>query len=464
MGNARSRLLVRRRRFGGAVVRGHRRRRRPARHIGGRHHSFTSSPPTGRQRHPREIEYIVEAPGDDDGISDAVENAGPNGGDGNSDGTPDSSQDNVTSLPSFDRPVRHAGRPRRHDMVDVSAIDPERTAHRRAATRCPTGCSASRSSRRARHEATVRIYTPSAGDDHGLRQVPRRRLVGAAGRATCRSTRAASGSTSRSSTAASVTTTASVNGSIVDPGGVVLLADTQPPVVDCAVQRRTWSATDVSLSCTASDTGSGSGRPGRCVVLADDVGGGRHRDRQRLDGHRAGVRRRRQLHDGGPIGGIKVDKSAPSVTIASPPVPKYQRAVVDRRLRMHRCRLGPGHVRRTRRRQRRDQHLGRRAEELHRHRRPMQSATARAAPSRTRWWRPQTPRRWSAPTWAVAGLNDVGFQTASVAISGSFADADGPGPYTASVRWTPTSSFVPMPVCGSQFAGSVHVSLGRRRS
>ena len=63
----------------------------------------------------------------------------------------------------------------------------------------------------------------------------------------------------------------------------------------------------------------------------------------------------------------------------------------------------------------------------------------------------------------ITGLNDVGFQGRSVAISGSFTDADGPGPYTASVRWTPTGSFVPMAVVGSQFAGvNTYPSAGSR--
>ena len=63
----------------------------------------------------------------------------------------------------------------------------------------------------------------------------------------------------------------------------------------------------------------------------------------------------------------------------------------------------------------------------------------------------------------ITGLNDVGFQGRSVAISGSFTDADGPGPYTASVRWTPTGSFVPMVVVGSQFAGvNTYPSAGSR--
>ena len=62
----------------------------------------------------------------------------------------------------------------------------------------------------------------------------------------------------------------------------------------------------------------------------------------------------------------------------------------------------------------------------------------------------------------VAGLEDVGFQTNAVALSGSFTDADGPGPYAATVRWTATGAFTPLVLNnGSQFvAAFIYSSAG----
>jgi hypothetical protein len=46
--------------------------------------------------------------------------------------------------------------------------------------------------------------------------------------------------------------------------------------------------------------------------------------------------------------------------------------------------------------------------------------------------------------FGVAGLQSLGFQSNAVVLSGSFADADGAAPYTASVRWTAAGSFSPL--------------------
>ncbi len=46
--------------------------------------------------------------------------------------------------------------------------------------------------------------------------------------------------------------------------------------------------------------------------------------------------------------------------------------------------------------------------------------------------------------FGVAGLQSMGFQSNIVILSGSFTDADGAPPYTATVRWTATGSFSPL--------------------
>jgi hypothetical protein len=64
----------------------------------------------------------------------------------------------------------------------------------------------------------------------------------------------------------------------------------------------------------------------------------------------------------------------------------------------------------------------------------------------------------------VSGLQEVGFQTNGVVITGSFTDADGPSPYTASVRWSAGGPFTPFVLNNnSQFvAANVYGSAGTR--
>lgn len=64
----------------------------------------------------------------------------------------------------------------------------------------------------------------------------------------------------------------------------------------------------------------------------------------------------------------------------------------------------------------------------------------------------------------VAGLETIGFQTLAVALTGSFTDADGPGPYTASVRWQAGGTFTPLILNNSsQFvAAFIYSSAGTR--
>ena len=164
----------------------------------------------------------------------------------------------------------------------------------------------------------------------------------------------------------------------------------------------------------------------------------------------------------GPFTGIKVDRKAPSISIASPTsanvtqgqalVASYSCADsgagaatcagpvangasishVD-----HRRQVVHGHRHRSSRQL--DEHHG----ELHR------GGSQRAAVVRA--------------DLGVVGLNDVGFQTRVVTLSGSFSDADGAAPYTVSVRWAATGSFVPMSVNGTQFAGTtLYPSAGTR--
>ena len=64
--------------------------------------------------------------------------------------------------------------------------------------------------------------------------------------------------------------------------------------------------------------------------------------------------------------------------------------------------------------------------------------------------------------YGVSGLQSIGFQTNVVFISGSFTDADGIAPYTASVRWRATGAFTPFVLNNnSQFlAAFIYPSAG----
>jgi streptogramin lyase len=74
----------------------------------------------------------------------------------------------------------------------------------------------------------------------------------------------------------------------------------------------------------------------------------------------------------------------------------------------------------------------------------------------------------SAPTvradMGVAGLNEIGFQTNIVVVNGTFADPGGPGPFTASVRWTAGGTFTRLVLNNnSQFvAAFIYGSAGTR--
>jgi hypothetical protein len=64
----------------------------------------------------------------------------------------------------------------------------------------------------------------------------------------------------------------------------------------------------------------------------------------------------------------------------------------------------------------------------------------------------------------VTGLNDIGFQSNIVILTGSYADPSGPGPYTASVRWTANGPFTPLALAsdGNFVAAWIYGSAGVR--
>lgn len=64
----------------------------------------------------------------------------------------------------------------------------------------------------------------------------------------------------------------------------------------------------------------------------------------------------------------------------------------------------------------------------------------------------------------VAGLNEIGFQSNVVALTGTFTDPNGPGPYTASVRWSAGGAFTPLVLNNNVrfVAGTIYPTAGVR--
>jgi len=94
--------------------------------------------------------------------------------------------------------------------------------------------------------------------------------------------------------------------------------DVVPPSISCAADDGSWHAADVSLACTATDAGSGLADPAQALFeLTTAVPAGSETATAVTDAvqvcDRAG-----NCATAGPIGGIRVDRLAPQVTIASP--------------------------------------------------------------------------------------------------------------------------------------------------
>jgi len=95
-------------------------------------------------------------------------------------------------------------------------------------------------------------------------------------------------------------------------------ADRAAPVVTCAANDGTWHADNVTLWCTASDAGSGLANAGQAgFALATSVPAGS----ETADAATGAVQvcdRAGNCATAGPIGGIRIDRRAPQITIAAP--------------------------------------------------------------------------------------------------------------------------------------------------
>jgi hypothetical protein len=100
--------------------------------------------------------------------------------------------------------------------------------------------------------------------------------------------------------------------------------DTTAPSITCGSADGQWNATDVSITCTASDTGSGLAHPATDASfhLTTTVPAGTETATASTGTHQvcdlAG-----NCATAGPIGGNRIDKKAPSITITSPTTGPY---------------------------------------------------------------------------------------------------------------------------------------------
>lgn len=408
-----------------------------------------------------ELTFVAAEPGrwiagppdgniDADGVPGLIEAAAPNGGDGNGDGIADANQSDVTSLPAATGggyltiaspsgttvgptstrtvaglPAPPAGTTLPAGLVgfEVRGVDPGGTA-------------------------TVRIYSSS--------------LAGVTGWAKFHdgawaTLPASDVSVNEAGGYVDITLTDGgpfdddgvANGTIVDPGGPVAPGDDQPPAVACAAAPSGWSASDVPILCTASDQGSGLADPADAsFTLTTSVPAGTE-TASASTGSRQVCDVAGNCATAGPVTGIKVDRKAPSITIAAPtdgaqitqgsaPVAAY--TCVDSGSGSGTCQgtvavglpvptAAPGQA--------------------------TFSVTATDAvgnsTTATAAYTVVVPN--TAPAVAadmgVPGLETVGTQTGALDLIARFTDAEGNGPFTASVRWSASSPYVAATVTGT---------------
>ncbi|MDQ4071124.1 MAG: hypothetical protein M3203_16885, partial [Actinomycetota bacterium] len=104
---------------------------------------------------------------------------------------------------------------------------------------------------------------------------------------------------------------------------VAVRIDKVAPNVECGAADGNWHAADVTIACSASDTGSGLASPGDSrLSLSTSVGAGTE-DASAATGSRSVCDVAGNCVEAGPVAGNRVDKKAPSVTLSSPAATRY---------------------------------------------------------------------------------------------------------------------------------------------
>ena len=398
--------------------------------------------------------------GDDDGVLDSTEDGAPNDGDGNDDGVLDSQQPNVTSLPSSVGPYVTLASEAGTSIVGVTAVEP--SIDPPAGYTLPDGLfDFAIEGVTPGGSTTVRVFTQSAGGITGwLKLDGGVWTVLPASQVTIDSAGAWIDITLIDG--ASGDSDGAADGRVVDPGGIAVASDSAAPTVACGSAPAVWSGVDVSIACSASDTGSGlADEVDASFALSTSVAAGTQTTNAATNS--------RSICDvagncaaAGPITGIRVDKSLPTVTITSPTganvtrnstlTARYSCADLGSGLRSCVGTVANGARLPT-------STTGTRSFTV--------TATDNVGNITTRTVTYQVVPPNAAPSvradMGITGLNDVGFQSRAVTLSGTFSDVDGSGPYAATVQWAPGGAFVPVTVTGSGFVGSyTYPSSGSR--
>ncbi|HYY94225.1 MAG TPA: SBBP repeat-containing protein, partial [Pyrinomonadaceae bacterium] len=105
--------------------------------------------------------------------------------------------------------------------------------------------------------------------------------------------------------------------------GPAASADTTPPTVTCGSPDGLWHSTDVSIQCTANDTGSGLADPADAsFLLSTHVPAGTETANASTDSH-AVCDLAGNCTSAGPVAGNRVDKKGPTIAINSPTATGY---------------------------------------------------------------------------------------------------------------------------------------------
>ena len=240
--------------------------------------------------------------------------------------------------------------------------------------------------------------------------------------------------------------------------------DVTGPAVECAAARSAWSSANVSVTCAAADAGAGLATPADAsFVLTTSVPAGTE-TAAASTGTRQVCDALSRCTTAGPVTGIKVDRKVPTVTLATPVNgATYARNAVV--LATYSCNDGGSGVVSC---------TGTRANGV-----AIDTATVgaksfavtavdAAGNTTTTSVTYSVTGTNAAPVvvadMGVSGLQSIGYQSNAVLLAGSFTDADGAGPYTASVRWAAGGQFTRFVLTGSnRFVGAfVYPSAGTR--
>ena len=244
--------------------------------------------------------------------------------------------------------------------------------------------------------------------------------------------------------------------------------DTTPPAVSCAAVGADWSANNVSVPCTAADEGVGLAPATEAsLLLVTDVADGTETA--------AAATSTQQVCDligncatAGPVTAIHVDRRAPEVSVTTPETSaKYTTGQVvrsafacsDAGSGIVSC-AGPGAT-----------SSGSLVDTskvgVHEFVVTARDGVGRESTA-TRSYEVIAPPSNKPPVVKAdlgSGIHEVGFfGHGSVRLSGSFSDADGPGPLTASIQWGAGAPFKPLVVDGSNLGPNTWAARHRFKS